>query len=375
MKYGKRLLSLILIGVLCFGLGFQSNASETKINKAKKEKQQLEKKKKTAEKEQKALEEKLKSIIADMEDTEDKISKKEAELEEKEEELMAAKVDENDQYEAMKKRIKFMYENGDSQFIEVLLESESIGDFLNKAEYITTISDYDRAKLSEFQAAIKDVEDQEAVIQAEYDELGLLQNILISKEAEVQELMEENSEVIEALSDEISDTTKKINTLVKEAEEAAAEAARKKQEANSGYSDNAGDSVVSGNGMFTHPCPGYRRISSYFGYREAPLAGASTNHKGVDFAAAQGTPIYAADSGTVVQAHYSGNAGNFIIINHGNGYSTYYMHCYQMYVKAGQKVTRGQNIGTVGTTGSSTGPHLNFQVMKNGTPVNPLSYL
>ncbi len=138
---------------------------------------------------------------------------------------------------------------------------------------------------------------------------------------------------------------------------------------------NPGASVVTGNGQFTHPCPGYSRISSYFGYREQPLAGASTNHKGIDFAAPQGTPIYAAADGTVTSSGYSGKAGKRIVINHGNGLVTIYMHCHALYVKAGTKVSKGQNIAAVGTTGNSTGNHLHFQVNSNGTPVNPLKYL
>lgn len=132
---------------------------------------------------------------------------------------------------------------------------------------------------------------------------------------------------------------------------------------------------MSGNGTFTHPCPGYSRISSYFGYREQPLAGASTNHKGIDFAAPQGTPIYAAAAGTVTSSGYSGKAGKRIVINHGNGLVTIYMHCHTLYVSAGTKVSKGQNIAAVGTTGNSTGNHLHFQVNSNGTPVNPLKYL
>ena len=161
----------------------------------------------------------------------------------------------------------------------------------------------------------------------------------------------------------------------KELKEAVATAERKQRERASSYSNSAGASVVSGNGMFTHPCPGYTRISSYFGWREQPLPGASTNHKGMDFAAPTGTPIYAAAAGTVTSAGYSGNAGNLIIINHGNGLQTYYMHCHKIYVRAGQKVSKGQNIAIVGTTGNSTGPHLHFQVMSGGTPVNPQNYL
>ena len=139
-------------------------------------------------------------------------------------------------------------------------------------------------------------------------------------------------------------------------------------------SSSAGSPVVSGNGTFTHPCPaGY--ISSTFGYRTQPIAGASTNHKGIDFAAATGTPIYAAAAGTVISAGYAGNAGNLLVINHGNGLLTYYMHCSKIYVSAGQKVSKGQNVAAVGTTGNSTGPHLHFQVELNNVPVNPDLYM
>ena len=137
---------------------------------------------------------------------------------------------------------------------------------------------------------------------------------------------------------------------------------------------SAGASVVSGNGTFTHPCPG-GYISSGFGYRTQPIAGASTNHKGIDFAAATGTPIYAAAAGTVISAGYAGKAGNLLVVSHGNGLLTYYMHCNAIYVSAGQKVSRGQNVAAVGTTGNSTGPHLHFGVIVNGSYVNPLGYV
>ena len=133
--------------------------------------------------------------------------------------------------------------------------------------------------------------------------------------------------------------------------------------------------MISGNGRFAHPCPGYTYISSEFGWRPRPIPGASSNHKGMDFAAGTGTPIYAADSGRVIQASYSGNAGNLVIIDHGGGLQTYYMHTNQMFVRAGQTVSKGDNIATVGNTGNSSGPHLHFQVMQNGTPVNPRNFL
>ena len=365
----KKALSFLLVLVLCLGMAIQANATE--ISETQKKAEELEKKKKDAEKEKQSLEKQLESIVSEMEETKTKIEEKETEISAKEEELIQAKVDENDQYESMKKRIKYMYENGNTQFVEILCESKSIGEFLNNAEYITTISEYDRTMLVEFQAVVKDVEEQEAALQAEYDELETMQNDLITKQDSVTELMESKDAEIEQISSDLGDTKDKLSEL----QAAAAAAERKQQEKNSGYSNNAGASVITGNGTFTHPCPGYNYISSEFGYREQPIAGASTNHKGMDFAAPAGTPIYAAASGTVTSASYSGNAGNMIVINHGNGLQTYYMHCNSMYVRAGQTVSKGQNIGAVGSTGNSSGPHLHFQVMQNGTPVNPRNYL
>ncbi len=381
---GKKIISLLLVTVLCFGAAFTSEASE--IDKTKKQAEELKKQKKQAEAEKSSISTQLNTLLTDLEDMEKKINEKQEEISEKEEELYQAQADENDQYESMKKRIKYMYENGDAQFVEILLQAKNLSDFLNKTEYISTISAYDRDMLVKFQNIVKDVKEQQEVLEKEQKEMESMQNELITKQNSLETLLASKSDEISALKKEISANEEKVKKL-EAAAKAAAEAARKKAEAeaaakaaqetaaNGGNSSSAGAAVVSGNGMFTHPCPGYRRISSYFGYRTAPLAGASTNHKGVDFAAASGTPIYAAAAGTITSAGYSGNAGNLVIINHGNGLQTYYMHCSKIYVSVGTKVSKGQNIAAVGTTGNSTGPHLHFQVMSNGTPVNPLNYL
>lgn len=359
---GKRIISILCVLTLCLGMTFQVEA--TGLQEKREQLSDLEKEKAAAEQEKENLSQELEEIVADMAEIKEQIEAKEAELEKKEEELIQAQIDENDQYESMKKRIKYMYENGSGQLIEVLFEAKDITDFLNKAEYISTISDYDRDMLKEFQDIVAEVEAQEQQLQKEYDEIEAMQNELIDKQKTVETLISEKDSEIDEMSEELQ-----------ELKEAVATAERKQRERASSYSNSAGASVVSGNGMFTHPCPGYTRISSYFGWREQPLPGASTNHKGMDFAAPTGTPIYAAAAGTVTSAGYSGNAGNLIIINHGNGLQTYYMHCHKIYVKAGQKVSKGQNIAIVGTTGNSTGPHLHFQVMSGGTPVNPQNYL
>ncbi len=132
-----------------------------------------------------------------------------------------------------------------------------------------------------------------------------------------------------------------------------------------------GDVVISGNGQFTHPCPGMTCQTSYFGeIREFEVGG----HKGNDYAAPVGTPTYAAAAGTVIIAGWSDSAGNWVVIDHGGGLTTKYMHHSRILVSAGQTVEKGQQIGEVGSTGQSTGPHLHFQVEVNGVAVNPDDY-
>lgn len=380
----KKMISLLLVFTLVSGMFVQTYATE--IDDTKKKAEELESKKKAAENEKTSLADQLKKLTGEMEETKKKISAKEDEITNKEEELILAKADENEQYESMKKRIRYMYENGNTGFVEILCSSKSIGELLNNAEYISRISGYDRNMLVEFQKVVTNVENQEAELKKEYKELQTMQDDLITKQDSVNELIKNKQSEIQSLTSELGDTKNKLAQLEAAAAEAErkqkeaaaakeAQAAAKKNTSSSGSSaGSAGASVVSGNGTFTHPCPG-GYISSGFGYRTQPIAGASTNHKGIDFAAATGTPIYAAAAGTVISAGYAGNAGNLLVISHGNGLLTYYMHCNAIYVSAGQKVSRGQNVAAVGTTGNSTGPHLHFQVMLNGTPVNPANYL
>ena len=128
-------------------------------------------------------------------------------------------------------------------------------------------------------------------------------------------------------------------------------------------------------GTFANPCPG-SRLTSGFGYRQQPIAGASTYHKGIDMGTGEyNIPTYAAQAGTVTYADFCGAAGNLVTIDHGNGLVTKYMHHDKIYVKQGDRVEKGQQIGLSGTTGNSTGNHLHFQVEKDGMVINPLYYL
>ena len=387
-KRTKRILSGGLIFVMSFGMVINVNA--TTIDEAQQKADALEQQKSTAEAEKNSLNTQLNTILGEMEDAQTKLADKQTEIEEAEEALVQAKVEENTQYQSMKKRIKYMYENGNSQVIELLMESENIGEFLNKAEYISQISEYDRDMLDEFQAVVKEVEAEEATLQTEYEELEVLRDDLLVKQSNLESLLSEKNLQISDLEKQIGDNAALLQDLIAQAEAerlkqekaAAAAAAAAQQAAQQQAAQNSGnsgggssyvppviDNVVSGNGQFTNPCPaGY--VSSPFGYRDFD----SSFHKGLDLAAPEGTPTYAAADGVVLIAGWSDSAGNWIVIDHGNGFVGKYMHHSGLLVSAGQTVTKGQPIGLVGNTGNSFGAHLHFQLELNGAPVDPQAY-
>ena len=150
-----------------------------------------------------------------------------------------------------------------------------------------------------------------------------------------------------------------------EAEKAAAAAAAGKVTEENPYTGE----------VFTWPCPSSTRVTSDYGPRSSPTGGASSNHKGIDIGAAGGATIVAAAAGVVKSANYSSAAGNYVMIDHGGGLYTVYMHCSSLAVSVGQSVTAGQTIAYVGSTGISTGNHLHFGVSLNGSYVSPWSYL
>ena len=369
-----------MAGIMIFSLTAVPVQADS-ISEAEQRGKELQQQKEAAENEKNSLAGQLNQVISDMQEAEEKLTKKQDEIKKAQDELVQAQIQENDQYEAMKLRIKYMYENGNTSLIEILLSARSMGDLLNKAEYVQTISEYDRNMLEKYEQLTKEIEEKVKALQKEEEELKALQNDLIAKRDSVNQLLAEKEVQISSLEQQIGENAAKLQQLIKEAEEAKrrqaeAEAARRAAQAasSSGSSSSAGSSYVSGNGTLAYPVAS-PRITSGYGYRTAPTAGATSRHDGIDFGGATGTPIYASEAGTVVTASYNSARGNYVVVNHGNGIQTWYQHCSAVYVRAGQKVSRGQNIAAIGATGIVTGPHLHYEVHVNGTPVNPLSYL
>lgn len=382
----RKLSLLLLLTVMTAGLPVQA----TTIEEAKEEAARLEEQKAQAKARQEEVKGKLEALARDMEKTATEIESTKKLIKEAEDELVAAKLDESRQYEDMKKRIRYMYENGQIQVFDVFAKSKDIGDMLNKFEYAKKISEYDRKKLEEFTKARELVEEKEKKLNDKYNELASLQDTMKTQKVDLEKTLEEANLKLSDLDQKIVENATELEKLIKAAEEAerirkekeaaeraaaeraAAQAAAAQSSSGGGYTAPTSPNVVSGNGYFTHPCPNMSYQSSYFGeIREFEYGG----HKGNDYAAPTGTPTYAAAAGKVVIAGFSASAGNWVLIDHGNGLTTKYMHHSALTVSAGQYVEKGQQIGRVGSTGQSTGPHLHFQVEVNGVPVSPDTYL
>lgn len=323
-----------------------------------------------------ALDLQVQSIQNNIDSLNELIVAKEAQIQETQEELEAAEQTATDQYEAMKERIRFMYEQGDSLYLEMLMGAESFADMLNKADYIEQLSAYDRRKLEEYLLVVEYtqlckeellseqelLDEAKAAAEEEQDNLNALidekevqitayETDIATKEAAIREYdaeIAEQNEVIAALEAQVA------------AEKAAlADATRIRYDG----------------GVFAWPAPSYTRISSEYGWRMHPTLGVEKFHNGVDLAAPGGSPILAAYDGKVVASGYSPSMGNYIMIDHGDTLYTIYMHASALYVSTGDYVTRGQKIAAVGSTGRSTGNHLHFGVRLNGQYVNPMGYL
>ena len=324
------------------------------------------------------LDSELGSIQAKIEQYNTLIVEKEQQIADATEELNAAVKQQEDQYEAMKKRIKFMYERGDTFYLEMLFSSSSISDLVNKADYIEAMSRYDRNKLEEYVETTEMVQLCKEELEAEKEVLDEAKLAVETEEANVSSLIQEKKTQLNSVSADISGKEAAIREyeamIARENEEIAALEKAVAEEKARLEAENAQARIYNG-GLFAWPCPGYTKMSDDYGMRFHPIYGIEKMYNGIDLAAPSGTAILAAYDGDVVASTYSSSMGNYIMIDHGSGLYTIYMHCSALYVSKGQTVTKGQNIAAVGMTGSATGNHLHFSVRLNGNYVNPWNYL
>ena len=377
---------------------------ENDLQKAKELIDSLKGSKEDIQSEVEKLDKQLNEISGKVKELESRLSKKRQEIADTESALNKAKEQEKKQYRNMKKRIQFMYENGQTSYVEMLLSADSFTDFLNAVEYITQISQYDRKMLKEYQNMQVTIADTQKTLETDYASLQSLQAKVQEEKQAVAALESAKKGELNDVADDLTDAQtvakayeaeiqaqNEVIAQIQAAQKRAAEQQAAQQQAqaaeeNQGATDAAGENqntaqntTPSGNGQSTGsmmwPCPSSKRVTSDYGPRTSPTNGASSNHKGIDIGAAYGADIVAAADGTVVFSGYSNTGGNYVMIDHGGSLYTVYMHASSLTVSAGQTVSKGQVIAKVGSTGISTGNHLHFGVTLNGVYVSPWGYV
>lgn len=406
----KKIISVLLLLVLCLGFtmpasqkAYGGNSYQPKIDEAKKKKAELEAKKKEMEKTVKELKAQKEDMEKYMEELDKEYTALYDEYETTGEEILVAeenllvtrqlledvKQKEADQYEAMKKRVKYMYENGEDSLIELILGTSSLSDVFNQLEYRQQITKYDNQLLEKYNETKLETMRTEELYLAELDSLESLKSFQENELASLEELSAAKSQELIKLADnlgvdeemlyeywdELKNADADIEKLQKLEKERLAEEERKRKEEEERIRKEKEMQASRSLDNIIWPLPASSRITSKFGYRTAPTKDATTYHKGIDISANTGTDVLAAIAGTVVTATYSYSSGNYIIIDHGNGVRTIYCHASKLLVKVGDEVKRGQVIMKVGSTGVSTGSHLHFGIFINGTAVDPLKYV
>lgn len=291
-------------------------------------------------------------------------------------ELVAAEGRLKDKREQYVKRLQAMYEHKQHSLLEVFLESGSIQGFFTTIQIMSIVDDTDEQMIEDLMYAKAEAELAKLAADNKAEEM---EGIVTQIEADLAKIKADAKVVESSLSKVKSDLAaqeKAEDELNKEAERISAVIYQLQQKL-------AAENAARRGGAWTWPVPGYTKITSAFGWRIHPVYGYKKFHSGIDIAAPLGTKVVAARGGTVIIVsapvqgkNYGGYGyGNYIVIDHGDGKATLYGHLKQTEVTVGQGVDAGDRIGLVGSTGTSTGPHLHFEVRVNGSTVNPMDYV
>ena len=345
----KKGLALTLIAVLTLtmcasGLAFAASEGELRsdLNNVEAAQDELSKKMSQIEKDVKEMQKKVDNLNYMISQTSEQISDTETKIEKKEKEMA-------ERQDNLNERLRVMYKNGSIGFVDVLLGSNSISEFVSNMEIIQKIYQNDVEVLETLKKEHEELEGIKASLKERKTKLASQKEELASDKAELDVKKKELQAEEEKLKAEADRLTSEILKLM---------------DKNSPYVG----------GEFAWPCPASSYISSSFGNRLHPTLKVWLFHTGIDIGCAAGKDIVAAASGKVIMSQVYGGYGNCVMIDHGGGIVTLYGHASKLLVSQGDTVKRGQTIALVGSTGRSTGPHLHFEVRENGQYINPMSY-
>ena len=329
----------------------------------------LESEQAAAEEQLSVLTAQLNAIADEIESIESQIAYYDGEIAQKEVEREAAVAREEEQYELFCQRVRAMEEDGNVSYWSILFDSEDFSDLLSRLADINEIMEYDNAIMEDLVATREQIERLQGELETARSEQET------AKAAQEEALAQQQTKVAEsqAILAEINANAEKLNAALEAESAAAAEiqqeiVAKQKQLEEERRQNNV---VINTGSGYAWPLPGYYRLTSAFGYRIHPITQRPNSHTGIDIPAPGGTEIHAARGGQVVTSAYHSSYGNYVVVDHGNGQSTLYAHMSSRAVSEGQMVSQNQVLGYVGTTGSSTGNHLHFEVRVNYQRVDP----
>lgn len=314
------------------------------------------------------LEQQINATRAEISSIAAQISKYDELIAQKQTELDEAEAEEQAQYELFCERVRYMEEQGEVSYWSILFSSKDFADLLDNAMMVEEIMDYDNQVMDQLIALREQIEQDKAELETARQEQ---QDAKAEQEAAQANLQAQESEV-DALLSQISNQEDELEA--REAQLRAASDAATAEIAAAERELAAQIANVPSESGFLWPLPGRYNLSSLFGSRKHPITGKANNHMGIDIPASSGTSILAAKSGVVTTSTYNNSYGNYVVVSHSDGTSTLYAHMVRRNCSKGDTVSQGQVIGYVGTTGSSTGNHLHFEVRVNGSRVDPINY-
>lgn len=372
------LLILILLQMTCVSVFATTqsdlNNAKNNLSTATKNKKAVTAEKETILNEIDDLEDEIAGYQAEITELNSKITKMEKNIKEKNKEIDALQKEYDAKKKLLEDRLVAIYEQGRITFLDVLLASDNIWDYISMSSKVQQLTDADNEQMDKVEAQKDEVEKAKNALEKEKKELAESKKSVQDKQAKVKVAKDKKEAKVANLTAEQKKLQTQINNYNKEIQKLEEELAKSANDYNNSYT---GKFVGTLRWPLSKSSPGYKNITSYYGNRQVPIAGATSDHRAIDIGVPTGTPVLSAGNGIVISTGYNSARGYFVIIKHADNLYTLYQHLSRILVSRGQTVSSGKTIAKSGSSGIGTGPHLHFEVRKSqyyGSEVNPLDY-
>ena len=372
------LLILILLQMACVSVFATTrsdlNNAKNNLSTATKNKKAVTAEKETILNEIDDLEDEIAGYQAEITELNSKITKMEKNIKEKNKEIEKLQEEYEEKKQLLADRLVAIYEQGRITFLDVLLASDNIWDYISMSSKVQQLTDADNEQMDKVEAQKNEVERAKKALEKEKKELAESKKSVQDKQAKVKVAKDKKEAKVANLTAEQKKLQTQINNYNKEIQKLEEELAKAANDYNNSYT---GKFVGTLSWPLSKSSPGYKTITSYYGNRQVPIAGATSDHRAIDIGVPTGTPVLSAGNGIVISTGYNSARGYFVIIKHADNLYTLYQHLSKILVSRGQAVSTGKTIAKSGSSGIVTGPHLHFEVRKSqyyGSEVNPLDY-